>query len=202
MDQLLLTSAAAHADGNAATAWDARLLFLRELARRPKTMGALCSSSAALARRLARHVPIDGTGCVVELGGGTGAITRALLERGVPSGRLTVIEKSERLALHLRKRFPKVRVVCGDAAEIGRSMEAAPPIDAIVSGLPLCSLPREAVQAIVGACAGCLPPGAVVAQFTYLLGCASPWLSAGLAKIGHETVWANLPPARVEVFRR
>jgi 16S rRNA (adenine1518-N6/adenine1519-N6)-dimethyltransferase len=51
---------------------------------------------------------------VVEVGGGLGIVTRALLDRGVPS--LTVVERDRRLASHLAATFGRrIRVVGADA---------------------------------------------------------------------------------------
>ena len=58
-------------------------LFLRELMVRPGMMGAVCASSPRLAARMAALVDPALGGLVVELGGGTGAITAALLARGL-----------------------------------------------------------------------------------------------------------------------
>ena len=54
-------------------------LFLRELVTQPGTVGAICASSPRLAARMAAWVDTAAPGVVVELGGGTGVITAALL---------------------------------------------------------------------------------------------------------------------------
>ena len=55
------------------------LFFLRWL-RAPTRIGAVAPSSRQLGRAMARQVAGGGTDPVIELGGGTGSITRALLE--------------------------------------------------------------------------------------------------------------------------
>lgn len=177
-----------------------RALFLRELGRDPKSIGAICSSSDQLGTRMARHIELQEDGCVVELGGGTGAITQALLSRGVSANQLIVVEKSRALAAHLCHRFPKVRVIHGDAADMEILMKGSLPVKAIVSGLPLRSLSKSAVMGITAACLKILHPNGRLIQFTYAPGGISPWLRAGLKKLDSETVWTNLPPARIDVF--
>lgn len=67
---------------------------------------------------------------VVEIGGGLGTLTRALLRRGL--GPLTVIERDRRLAEFLGIVFgPRVRVIAGDALEV-----ELPPADCVVGNLP------------------------------------------------------------------
>ena len=175
-------------------------LFLRELARDPKSIGAICSSSERLGIRMAQYIELHENGWVVELGGGTGAITQALLLHGVAANRLIVIEKSRGLAAHLRNRFPKIRVIHGDAADMDIILKESLSIRAVVSGLPLRSIPKNAVTSITDACVSILHPQGRLIQFTYAPCGASPWLRAGLEKIGGETVWSNIPPARVEIF--
>ena len=92
-------------------------LFLRELVAQPGTVGAICASSPRLAARMAALVDAQQPGLVVELGGGTGVITAALLAHGIAPARLVVVEQSAALADHLRRRFPDVCVLQGDAAE-------------------------------------------------------------------------------------
>ena len=69
-------------------------LFARQMLNEPAAVGAIWPSSRWLARSVASRVPRHGDGLVVELGGGTGAVTNALLQRGIAPGRLMVIERS------------------------------------------------------------------------------------------------------------
>jgi len=187
-------------------------LFLRELVTQPGAVGAICASSPQLAARMAAWVDPAAPGLVVELGGGTGVITAALLARGVAPQRLVVIEQSPALARHLAQRFPQVRVVQADAAELAllrtapdwpRADDGMPlAVQCIVSGLPLLSIPSEVRQRILLAGAQVLAPGGRLLQFTYALRGTSPWQTAGLVSGGCERVLANLPPARIDVLER
>ena len=195
---------------NHAVARSPKTLFLRALVAQPGTVGAICASSPRLAARMAARVDTARTGLVVELGGGTGVITAALLARGVAPERLVVVEQSPALAAHLRQRFPAVRVIEGDAADLPHwhasghlpaGADGGPlPIDCIVSGLPLLSIPLPARQRILRAGAQALAPHGLLLQFTYALRSPSPWQSAGLVHQSSERVLANLPPARVDVL--
>lgn len=118
-------------------------LFMREILIDPRAMGAALPSSRRLAYNVANHVsPGVETGLVVELGAGTGVVTAALLERGVAPQRLIVVERAAALAEHLRRRFPHVAVVQGDARHLRRLLKPyASDVRAVVSSLPLRSLP-------------------------------------------------------------
>ena len=67
-------------------------IFLKEMIANPAAIGAACPSTKQLARHLAGQVPLHYPGLIVELGGGTGAVTAALLEHAIPSENIIVIE--------------------------------------------------------------------------------------------------------------
>ena len=56
------------------------VLFKRFL-QHPTQVGALCPSSCALCRAMASEIGVENAGLVVELGPGTGVITRELVRR-------------------------------------------------------------------------------------------------------------------------
>ncbi|MFM8535713.1 MAG: hypothetical protein ACKOEC_19350 [Acidimicrobiia bacterium] len=68
------------------------ILFIKRWLAHPLKVGALLPSPPFLARMVARHTLIGGDDVVVELGAGTGAVTKALLDAGIPKDRLFVIE--------------------------------------------------------------------------------------------------------------
>ncbi len=172
-------------------------LFAREMFRQPAAVGAIWPSSRRLARSLASRVPRHGDGLVVELGGGTGAVTHALLQRGIAPARLTVIECSPVFVRYLRARFPGITILQGDAAELGELLPRGSCIDAIVSSLPLRSLPAREAAAIVAQWSALVRDGSIVVQFTYDLRSTEHLSLPGFLQHASDIVWANLPPARV-----
>lgn len=178
--------------------------LLRELVRSPGEMGTICPSSSALAEAMAAPISpsaLGDDGLVVELGAGTGPVTKALLSNGVPRDRLLVIEKSEPLADCLTKKFPGVDVRC-DQAENMEAMAAGREIRAVVSSLPFRSLPREVSLSIMDAIGRSLSPGGLCVQFTYALVGDMPFVPRDFRKIRTRLVLRNIPPAKVEVFRK
>jgi phospholipid N-methyltransferase len=172
-------------------------LFARELINQPAAVGAVWPSSSQLAKGMAACVPSGGDGLVIELGGGTGAVTQALLQRGIAPERLLVVERSPAFVQHLRARFPSVAVVEGDATELADLLQPGRQIDAIVSSLPLRSLPRGDAAAIVAQWRALLAAGGTVVKFTYDLRGTAHRPPPGFLKRASDIVWANLPPARV-----
>ena len=127
------------------------LRFLGLWFKRPRSMGAIVPSSGRLARAIACEVDFNRPGVIVELGGGTGSITRALVERAVYGNEIVVIEREASLCARLAARFPGIRVICGDAENLPRLLADAGlgPVKAIVSGLPLLSISRWSRERII-----------------------------------------------------
>jgi phosphatidylethanolamine/phosphatidyl-N-methylethanolamine N-methyltransferase len=179
-------------------------LFLSRWIKAPHLIGALAPSSRGLARAMARQIDAKGDGAIVELGGGTGSITRALLERGVSPARLVVVERDRALAALLRTRFPGVRVLQGDAAELVALLRplAIDHAAAVVSSLPLLSLPKRMRRQIVEQSFALLGEHGTFVQYTY--GVASPVAAPEFGLTGEvaQRIWRNFPPAVVWRFRR
>ena len=179
------------------------LRFLRALIARPKHIGAVAPSSRALARAIARQIDPMRPGPVLELGPGTGVITNALLEHGVAPGRVTVVEYDPDFAAAIATRFPDVHVIEGDAFDLGRTLGPHRPelFAGIVSGIPLLNFPMPRRLAYMEMLAQRLAPGAALVQFSY--GMHAPVVPPrGHSVTRAALVWANLPPARVWVYRR
>ena len=93
-------------------------LFFKQWLRSPKSMGSVIPSSRHLARVLAREVAWQPGQYVIELGGGTGAISQGLINRGIPRDHLVVIELDGSLYGYLKDRLPGCRVIQGDATRL------------------------------------------------------------------------------------
>jgi phosphatidylethanolamine/phosphatidyl-N-methylethanolamine N-methyltransferase len=185
-------------------------LFLKRWLRRPFATGAVVPSGRLLTEAMARatRAAIEGrTGHVVELGAGTGQVTKALLAGGIAAERLALVERDSEFATFLRRHFAGPRILEGDAAQLPRLLaeHGIAPIAAVVSSLPLLSLPAEVVNGIVTGVFEALPRGAALVQFTY--GPTPPVprnLRERLRLEGTHgpRIWRNVPPAVVWTFRR
>lgn len=185
-------------------------LFLKRWLRRPLHIGAVAPSGQALSRAMASAVfaePAARQGTIVELGAGTGSFTAAVRDRGLPPERLVSIERDPELLAWLRRHFPDLRLLSGDAARLPALLEAngVSSVGVVFSGLPLLSMPRAVVRAIVGGVFEVLEPDGAFIQFTY--GTASPVPMAIVDEMHLESshgsrIWLNVPPAVVWTFRR
>jgi phosphatidylethanolamine/phosphatidyl-N-methylethanolamine N-methyltransferase len=185
-------------------------LFLKRWLRRPLAMGAVMPSGRLLAAAMAKTTKavLEGRpGHVVELGAGTGEVTKALLAAGIGPERLALVERDPELAIFLRRRFPGPRIIEGDAARLPRLLadHGVISVAAVVSSLPLLSLPAGVVAGIVGGVFEALPRGAALVQFTYG---PTPPVPRVLRDRLHldgtrgKRIWRNVPPAVIWTFTR
>lgn len=184
------------------------LLFLREFARNPKGIGAVAPSGPQLAQRMVREADIAADHAVIELGPGTGPITREL-RRTHPDVDLLLVEPAADLAGLLRDAFPGVRVdqrmaqdlpaICADW---GREQ-----IDRVVSGLPWTMWSEQVIAAGLDAVVKVLAPGGRMVTFSYVHAQLLPaarlfrhLLDERFARVSRTRVqWLNVPPALVFV---
>lgn len=185
-------------------------LFLKRWLRNPFSMGAVVPSGRLLAQAMARATFAEmrgREGHVIELGAGTGEVTKALLAVGIPAHRLALIEREPELSAFLRSHFDGPRIVEGDAARLPKLLaeQGIGAVSAVVSSLPLLSLPADVVHGIVKGVFDALPRGGALVQFTY--GPSQPVPRAltqelGLVGTRGPRIWRNVPPAVVWTFRR
>lgn len=190
-----------HRDHAAAGARD-NLLFFKSWMQHPLRAGAFKPSSTSLARAMASRVDPALPGPIVELGPGTGAVTRALVDRGVDPARLVLVEADPGFCSLLRQRWPTAQVVQGDAwtaPALLRQFDL--PAAAVVAGLPLLIRPPGERLRLVMGCLRQAIPGAPFIQFTYFVRSPVPAPRAGLRAKGSGMIWWNLWPARVWTYR-
>ncbi len=180
------------------------LTFLRAWAKNPRSVGAIAPSSPALAGLITREIT-SAHAPIVELGAGTGVFTRKLLAQGVREEDLILIEESGDMAKLLSEKFPEARVIQMDASHpsLADHIEVEK-VGAVVSGLPLLSLPSSVVDGLLANLTSVLDTEAYMYQFTYSW--RSPIRPQRARQFGLEAsrvgrVLFNLPPATVYRYR-
>jgi phosphatidylethanolamine/phosphatidyl-N-methylethanolamine N-methyltransferase len=181
------------------------LAFLKGLAGNPRRIGAVAPSGPALSRLMASFVRPADDGPVLELGPGTGAVTAALIKRGVAPERIVAVEFNSDFCALLRERFAGIAVVEGDAYNLKATLPAdkAGQFSAVVSGLPLLTRPPDVRRELIWQALELMAPGAPFVQFSYSLLLPPVKPVAGRFTV-ERSGWVvmNLPPARVWVYRR
>ncbi|NJM33501.1 MAG: methyltransferase domain-containing protein [Rhodomicrobium sp.] len=144
---------------------------------------------------------------VVELGAGTGAVTRQLLNSGVPFEHLALVEIDAKLGGHLRRSFPDLDVIIAPAQDLNRLWKErnGPPVGAVVSTMPMRLFSKKTIMSIMRNSLAVLEPGGVFVQFTYRQSSPVPeriCRALGLEGERYCRVWINLPPAGIWVYRK
>jgi len=177
-----------------------RVAFLKESITNWHDTGSIAPSSQFLARRLAAAIRTAPNLKIVELGAGTGSVTRLLLEILPKDAHLLSVEINPTLANRLRSKINDKRceVILGDARELSkvlfeRKIEKA---DYIISGIPLANLPTHMRLSIYNEIKSCLKSSGAYTQFQYFLSNFAEIKKH--FKVSHLAFeWRNLPPAFV-----
>ena len=184
--------------------FDDELKFFKGWIDKPKAVGSIVPTSSIAARRMASVVNADSGLPVLELGPGTGVITRAILARGVKPENLYSIEYSDDFVRHLTALFPGVNVIKGDAFDLDATLgdRRGMMFDSVVSGVPLLNFPVAQRIRYIEDLLGRIPPGRPIMQLTY--GPLSPVPAGrGNYKVEHfDFVLRNIPPTQLWVYRR
>lgn len=176
------------------------LLFFRAWLSAPLQVASVTPSGRALASLMTSGISAD-TGTVIELGPGTGVFTEALLNRGVCESDLILVEYGVDFARELTMRFPAATTLRMDAAQLRKiELQTSAPVDAVLSGLPLLSMPVRKVIAILEGAFSLLRHDGAFYQFTYGPRCPIP--RPLLDRLGLKATFlgrtlANVPPAAV-----
>ena len=125
--------------------------FLQAFLKNPGTVGSITPSSPELARRMVAGIRPDVDNVVMELGVGTGAITK-FLQDIVPNDESYLgIELDRDLVRSLKKNYPNMKIARGnalDAAEIHRKSGLGK-VGTIICCLPFVSMPNEVGEGIL-----------------------------------------------------
>jgi phosphatidylethanolamine/phosphatidyl-N-methylethanolamine N-methyltransferase len=177
-----------------------KLLFLKQFLSKPFGVGSIVPSGKQLAKLMVSNLQIEEGDLVVELGPGTGVFTSELLRQGVPPQNIILVEFNPDFAAFLRKEFPMLRIIEGDASQLPHLLKALGigKVKRIMSGIPMRSLSPDMRRAITQGIADSLGVGGVVVQFTYAL--IAPLanlqvLQNRLAGNKVATAMQNIPPA-------
>jgi phosphatidylethanolamine/phosphatidyl-N-methylethanolamine N-methyltransferase len=183
---------------------DDEFRFFRSWIEKPLSIGAVTPSGRALARTMASFVDPRTPGPIIELGPGTGPVTDALVAQGIDPARLVLVEFDPTFCRLLRKRYPTATVVQGDAYSLRSLLVSllSQPAAAVVSGLPLFTKPLRMRLRLLFEAFSLMAPGAPFVQFTYAAYSPIPRALDRIRSQASERVWANIPPARVWVYRK
>lgn len=174
-------------------------LFLLRALRNPRQLGAVAPSSRHLGALLAKHAAVDNESPIVELGGGSGSLTRALIKAGIDPARIYVIELDPELANYLKGAMPDVNVIQGNATDLEHILPShiIGKVHRIVSGIPMINVPQLIQKQILESCFKIMVSEGAFLQYTYSPRSSIDVKIYQLNKKRLGTVFLNFPPATV-----
>jgi phosphatidylethanolamine/phosphatidyl-N-methylethanolamine N-methyltransferase len=175
-------------------------IFLKELAKNWRGVGAVAPSSRFLTEKMLSKIDFSSARLVVELGPGTGPMTREILTRLRPDARLVVIESNETFCEMLRAiDDSRLSVECASAENLPALLDGER-VDVILSGIPLASVGRGVAGRVLDVVKDMLLPGGVFVQFQYSkLSCKM--IAERFTSVEIDFVPVNMPPAFVYTAR-
>ncbi|MBA1147568.1 NAD-binding protein [Ectothiorhodospiraceae bacterium WFHF3C12] len=175
-----------------------RLLYLRKWLRHGRRIASVAPSSRALSEATCGRIDARTPQTILELGAGTGAVTRVAAAAMHPDSRLVAIERDPDFARALDNAVPRAEVVVGDACDLAAILQARgiDHVDVVLNGLPTPSLTVEQRRRIADAIAG-LADQPWVSQITVM-----PWVYQGFYRcrfeeVRFQPVFRNLRPGGV-----
>lgn len=173
--------------------------MLRKFASHGTAIASFSPSSRFLARSMVRGIDWFKARCVVELGAGTGPITRKLVRAASPTTKLVIVERDPDFCSVLRRKFPKHDIVEGDACRLDEilAQRGIAKADHVISGLPLPSFPSVVRDSIIRMSAKVLGAEGEFRQITNM-----PWVYFKLYRsyfrdVSFKLVPLNFPPGGV-----
>lgn len=181
------------------------LAFIKGFLRDPLGVGSVWPSSRFLAQRVVEAGAVDRARVVVELGPGTGAVTRQLLAALPQEGRLLALEISRDFVDVLQREIPDPRLTLylGPSTEIARALAEVgiERVDLVVSGIPFSTLDEPLARHTLEGVRAVLAPGGRFVAYQVrdtVVARARPIFGEPES----ETELLNLPPMRVYTWRR
>lgn len=175
-----------------------------EAVKNMKTVGTITFSSKFLVEKMIEPINFSKERYIVELGGGDGCITKALLTRMRPDAKLLVFEINDKFVKMLQSIKDERLIVIHDSAEkldYYLQQHNIPVADSVVSALPLVWLPNQLGQAILKKVTQCLKPSGLFIQLSYTPTTAHKFKKL-FPHIRYKFTLLNLPPAFVFVCQR
>jgi len=181
------------------------------------TTAAISPSSIHLASAMLEPLPPRRVRIVVELGAGTGAITRVLLDELSPDATLLVFEINRRFFSYLKRNFsdPRLVLINSSAEHLDSELRRRGhhQVDAVVSSLGLGFMSELQRHALFKRLLPFLHQNTVLTQYQYIHGLQfangrlrrlslRPLLHRYFGSVESRIIWRNLPPAWVYTCHR
>lgn len=178
------------------------LLFFKKFILNPKNVGSVIPSSRFLANNMVAAAMWKQAENIVEIGSGTGAITKVIANRVKSECKVILFEKDEEMGQRLQRDFPQF-IRESNALKLVSQLKKhnIQEVDYIFSGLPFYNFPQMMRSQLIQQCKEALKPGGKLIAFQYSLQ-MKKLLSEHFEILSISLVPLNIPPAFVYVCRK
>lgn len=174
-----------------------KILFLYKFIKSPRSVGSITPSSRFLARAMTKPVDWNNARYIVELGAGTGIITKYIEAMKHPDCKAVIFERDNEMRIRLERMYPSL-YYRSNAVDLNHALSdlGIPHVDCILSGLPFANFPQDLRDQITEGVFKSLKPGGMFVTFQYSLQMKNQLTELfGDVKINY--VPFNIPPAFV-----
>lgn len=184
--------------------FDDEIIFLKGMISSPDTVGSIIPTSRVTARCMAEQIDLSSNLPVLELGPGTGVITKAILNHGIEPKDLYCVEYSEEFTRRLKIMLPDVQIMNGDAFDLdnvlGDMRDAK--FDTIITSMPLLNFSMMARKRLIKDLLNRMPDGRPIILFSYGATAPVPTEGEDFDVTSIRWIIRNVPPARVWAYTR
>jgi phosphatidylethanolamine/phosphatidyl-N-methylethanolamine N-methyltransferase len=179
-------------------------VFFAQWLRHPLAIGAALPTNPLVGRTAARWLSVERPGFIVELGGGIGSVSLGLLRAGCPAERLVILEREPAFVDVLKRRFPGVRILCGDAGDLVAVLRrhGIDRVASVLSCLPIKWFSPALQRSVVEQSFAVLDPKGCMLQLTNVSASPLPMDELHLSGQPVARVWFNFLPMVIWRYTR
>ncbi|MCF6348137.1 MAG: methyltransferase [Flavobacteriaceae bacterium] len=172
--------------------------FFKTYLKESKQIGSFTPSSRFLVKKMCDKINFKTAKYIIELGSGTGVLTKEILKQAQQNTKIFVFELNEDFYKLLQKEFNDPRLILiNDCAEHLRKVlqeHQVKEVDAVLSSLPFTTMSELIKNNILDAIYNVLKKDGVYIQYQYSLN-AKKLIEKRFGKLKMSFVSINLPPA-------
>lgn len=179
------------------------MIFLKQLISSAKHTGAIAPSSPFLAKKMIAVANVKSAQTIVELGPGSGAITKEILKSMPSKAKLWTFDINQQFVTFLKEKYPQGNHIHADVADFKSILkqEETRHIDVIISGIPFVDFTKAECDVMLGEIASVMSTHSLFVLFTYTpirFKTFFKWFD----KVSLDYVPLNIPPAYVLVLQK
>ncbi len=178
--------------------------FIKGWIKSPGAVGSIKPTGEIAARYMASLLPIEEGLPVLELGPGTGVITREILKRGVEPNKIVSIEYSKEFYDYLTANIPDVNFINGDAFDLSKTLKDVEykVYAGVIGAIPLLNIPMSQREDVIHESLKLVAPNGPFIQISYGAKPPVPAVPGKFTVEKSDRIFRNIPPAGIWVYRR